>query len=229
MQINTSFQHLIRKSFRIARLLSIIQGNRFYRYFANDDRLLRHVYALENTKHLNGLVAECGIGTGYSMVYILSYLKSKNDIRKYIGFDTFEGFPYIHEHDLKNLSRERKKISVIGHYKEYNFSYISKLAKYNNFYSKAVLEKGKFENTLQKYHDQKFSYVFLDCDLYQSYKTCLTFFYNRLQMGAYMVFDEYEHVKDWPGARKAIDEFFMDKVEKPKKFSFTTSYYITKE
>ena len=39
------------------------------------------------------------------------------------------------------------------------------------------LIKGYFEKTLSSIRTERFCFVHLDCDLYQSYKTCLTFFY----------------------------------------------------
>jgi len=55
--------------------------------------------------------------------------------------------------------------------------------------------------------------VHLDCDLYESYRTCLEFFYPRLSMGAVVLFDEYND-PTWPGCNKAVDEFLADKKER---------------
>ena len=49
----------------------------------------------------------------------------------------------------------------------------------------------------------------LDCDLYESYKISLTNLYDKVVAGGIIMFDEYDDQR-WPGARRAIDEFFMD-------------------
>lgn len=79
--------------------------------------------------------------------------------------------------------------------------------------------------------NQKFRLVHLDCDLYESYMTCLRFLYPRLVRGGYMVFDEYDlAVAAYPGAQKAIDQFLAGKPEKLERFGegVHTRCYIVK-
>ena len=68
--------------------------------------------------------------------------------------------------------------------------------------------KGYFENTLSLLEQEQFSLVHLDCDLYQSYKDCLEFFWPRLSPGGIIHFDEYDD-PSWPGCNLAVDEFVM--------------------
>lgn len=56
--------------------------------------------------------------------------------------------------------------------------------------------------------------LILDCDLYESYKMCLSRLYPRIVPGGWIIFDEYFSAK-YPGARRAVDEFFADRPEKP--------------
>ena len=69
----------------------------------------------------------------------------------------------------------------------------------------------------------------LDCDLYESCKLALETFYDKVQPGGVIMFDEYADAR-WPGATKAIDEFFSDKPEMiqpdPK---CTWKYHVTKQ
>jgi len=51
-------------------------------------------------------------------------------------------------------------------------------------------------------------------DIYQSIHDCCHHIYPRLSPGAMMVFDDYGF-PSCPGARKAVDEFFHDKPERP--------------
>ena len=52
----------------------------------------------------------------------------------------------------------------------------------------------------------------MDCDAYTSHIDSLNFIYPRMSTGGCIVFDDYNE-KKWPGAKKAIDEFFSDKPE----------------
>jgi hypothetical protein len=75
------------------------------------------------------------------------------------------------------------------------------------------LVKGLFGETLRTY-DGSIALLHLDCDLYQSYLTTLQTLYGKVARGGIIMFDEYADDR-WPGARRAIDEFFADKPEKP--------------
>jgi len=196
---------------------------------ASDLRVMRCLYCMEETSHLGGDIAECGIGSGYSQIYILSYLNESTDTRDYHGFDTFEGFPFIDKEDLEGIPDHRRGVSVVGRYKEYPIAYHQKRVNKLGMVNRATLHKGLFNDTIPKLpEDLKFSFVFMDCDLYQSYRSCLDSMYDRVLSGGIILFDEYEHTVDWPGAKKAIDEFFADKTEKPEPLPFGTSWVVRK-
>lgn len=229
LNIKRSFRVFLRKQSNLMPITDYLIGNTLRMYNGADIRVMRLIYGLEQTKDLNFPVAECGVGSGYSMAYMLSYLRRSKDDRNYHGFDTFEGFPYIHEEDLKDLPEKRKSISVVGHYKEFVLDGHLRTIKRLRMTERATLHKGLFDETVPMLpHDQKFSFVFMDCDLYQSYKSCLSVMYDRVVSGGIIIFDEYEHTVDWPGAKKAIDEFLEDKPEKPEKIPFGTSWMIRK-
>jgi hypothetical protein len=52
--------------------------------------------------------------------------------------------------------------------------------------------------------------------------------YDRVVPGGFILFDEYDRVDEWPGARQAVDEFFADKVEKPQPLPFSPSCYVVR-
>jgi len=84
-----------------------------------------------------------------------------------------------------------------------------------------ILVQGRFEDTMSD--NQQYSYLtnitfmaaWLDCDIYNSYKTSLPFVWDKLIKGGYMYIDEYYSLK-YPGCRIACDEFFYDKEDKPE-------------
>lgn len=69
----------------------------------------------------------------------------------------------------------------------------------------------------------------LDCDLYGSYKECLEFFYPRMNLGAIVLFDEYND-PPWPCCNQAVDEFLGDKPEKLEEIERPNhqKYFFTK-
>jgi hypothetical protein len=90
------------------------------------------------------------------------------------------------------------------------------------------LVRGYFEETLHQY-DGEIALLHLDCDLYESYSTCLNALYPKVRPGGIIVFDEYED-NNFPGAKRAIDEFFRDKPEKPLMYQqyYYLKYYVMK-
>ena len=52
----------------------------------------------------------------------------------------------------------------------------------------------------------KYRFVHIDVDLYEPTRDSLEYFYPRLHEGGVIVCDDYAHLQ-WPGARKALDEY----------------------
>ena len=71
---------------------------------------------------------------------------------------------------------------------------------------------GIFPHTADPIRDKTFGLVYLDVDIYQSYKDCLAFFYPRMNTGGVIIADDYGF-KTCPGAKEAWDEFFADNPE----------------
>jgi O-methyltransferase len=92
------------------------------------------------------------------------------------------------------------------------------------------LHRGFFENTLQQCAKLTFSFVHLDCDVYDAYMECLKFFYPRMPVGGIILFDEYND-PPWPGCNKAIDEFLADRPERCELIDRDNyqKYYIVKQ
>jgi heptosyltransferase-2 len=74
--------------------------------------------------------------------------------------------------------------------------------------------RGLFSETLPTLVDQRFCFAHVDADLYQSVREACEFVYPRIAKGGIILFDDYG-ASTCPGAKKAIDEFFSDKLEKP--------------
>ena len=82
-----------------------------------------------------------------------------------------------------------------------------------------ILVDGDYKETMAEnmYTDVKFMSVLMDCDLYESHKIALPFVWDRIVNEGYMYLDEYYSLK-FPGARIAADEFFENKIDKPRMY-----------
>jgi len=170
--------------------------------------------AINKTATFEGHIVECGVFRGSTLLGMAHRLACRrlHDVT-IIGCDSFQGFPAPSKEDAleDGTFHERTREGV---YNETSYeSLLSRISALGYAQNIRIL-KGFFEQTLPQIAESRFSIVHLDCDLYQSYATCLEFFYPRLLPGGYMVFDEYDVATPvYPGAKRAIDEFLVDKPE----------------
>ncbi len=183
---------------------------------------------LERAVQLEGDVIECGVFRGGSLVKLAHTLRKHAPDKMLFGLDSFEGFPQdtVGEFDLgpgRKLDRVKRKFQFCSDTPH-------RLARFFEMYDvQARLIPGFFQDTLSEVKDRKFCFIHLDVDLYQSYIDCLEALYDQLVPGGIIVFDEAE-AGAWPGANKAIAEFFADKSETVEKCvdRNVPSWYICK-
>jgi len=92
----------------------------------------------------------------------------------------------------------------------------------------AHLVPGYFNDTLKTYQGQV-ALLHLDVDLYDSYKVCLETLYPKVATGGVILFDEYAEptdLKNWPGAKKAIDEFLGENKKYLERDKFGKWFYV---
>ncbi len=89
--------------------------------------------------------------------------------------------------------------------------------------------KGFFEDTLDNDKLEQISFLNLDVDLYQSYKVCLEKLYPKISSGGVITFDEYFRESfAFPGAMKAIEEFFSGRKDRFFRDKYYGKYYMVK-
>jgi O-methyltransferase len=74
--------------------------------------------------------------------------------------------------------------------------------------------KGWIPGSFVGLEDIRICFAHIDLDLYQSITDALAFVYPRLSTRGVIIFDDYGFAS-CPGAKKAVDQFFNDKPEKP--------------
>lgn len=167
---------------------------------------------------VKGSIVECGVHHGGGVMAwakISSTLEPYNYRRTIVGFDTFEGFPGVHDEDVKGGN----PIAKVGAFAEdYNtFEELQEVVteydenRFLNQISKVDLVKGDACKTIPKYIEQNqhllVSLLYLDFDIYEPSVVALEHLLPRIPKGGIVAFDEV-HNKDWPGETKALLEKF---------------------
>jgi len=150
----------------------------------------------------NGSVVECGVFAGgglFSWMHFSAIHEPYNHTRKIIGFDTFSGFPEVHEKDLTaqksihthpgafqtegSMADELRELAAI-HDANRPLGHIEKID----------LVQGDATHTIPEYLERNpsllISLLYLDFDLYAPTKVALEALLPRVVKGGVVAFDE---------------------------------------
>ncbi len=164
---------------------------------------------LKRTDGVPGNVAECGVFRAATLLSISLYLKQRSLGKKVFGFDSFEGFDDDITTDLALVSAsdsEKRK----GGFSNTSLDLVQRRIRALDLEKTVELVPGFFKKTLGQEKCEQYAFVHLDCDIYESYRAGLQYFYPRLERGGIILFDEYND-PPWPGCNQAVDEFLSDK------------------
>jgi hypothetical protein len=159
-----------------------------------------------------GVICEFGTRYGETLTQLASLrsiFEPYNHTRRLVGFDTFEGFPAIHEKDdshsevgdysseqvnlemLETILETHEKLSPLSHIKKFE------------------LVKGDVSETINPWLNSNphviIAMAIFDMDLYKPTRDALTAIIPRLTRGSLLVFDELNHEK-FPGETRAVTE-----------------------
>ena len=158
----------------------------------------------------HGDVIECGVWRGGSAKLLRDVILEHGAAKKLYLFDSFEGMAAVDSsHDRHN----------VGDFRDTSLEHVQKVVTGQAIAgddAKGVAEfrKGWVPETFAGLEHLRLCFAHIDFDLYQSILDTLEFTYPRLEPRGVIVFDDYGFAS-CPGARKAVDEFFADKPEKP--------------
>jgi O-methyltransferase len=153
--------------------------------------------------HVKGDFWECGVYKGGTAAMLSEILAKKGDGSKRLClFDTFEGMP---ETD-----------SVKDIHKKGDFSDTSATAVKELVRNDEIVEYycGFIPDTFHDLESATISFAHVDVDIYKAVVDCCEFIFPRLSPGGFMVCDDYGF-PSCPGARAAVDEFFMGRPVQP--------------
>jgi O-methyltransferase len=147
--------------------------------------------------NVSGDVWECGVYKGGTAAMIAAILRDRSPSKKLYLFDTFEGMPETdQERDLHKSG-------------DFSDTTAEAVATYVGCDDLCVVRKGFIPATFAGLESASIAFAHIDVDIYRSILDCLSFIWPRLSVGGFVIFDDYGH-PSCPGARTAVDEFFLD-------------------
>lgn len=156
------------------------------------DRLENLRNAIKLTIGVPGDMAELGVYEGGSAA-VMAEIKPDTTLHL---FDTFEGIP----------CDEAPEYDPEGYVKKGMFACPIRKVRANLSGLPVYFYRGVFPQTTKGLDGLRFSFVHVDCDLYQSAKDAIEWFWPRLNPGGIMYFDDYGC--KFTGVTRAVDEAF---------------------
>lgn len=190
-------------------------------YLPTVKRLLYFHEMVERVRKVPGDFVECGVSIGHGLLCFILLHEIAGVDRGFFGFDSFEGFPapsakdgktHVYEGFYSSAPEIVQHVLADGRVPE------------KTRRECVTLVKGFFDKTLPSF-DHPIAMLHLDCDIYESYKTALEHLYNRVVPGGVILFDEYED-PHYPGAKRAIDEYFFGSGERLEQHRFGKYFMI---
>lgn len=166
-----------------------------------EDRCYILCQFVEHCLNLPGEFAECGVYRGAS-AYLISETMQKTP-RSFHLFDTFKG--------ILDVKGDPSGHSV----GDFGDTSLAEVQKFLRTFPFVQYHPGSIPETFCTMVDKKFAFVHIDVDLYKSVLDCCSFFYERVGIGGIIVFDDYGFQQYEFSAKRAVDEFFKDRNEKP--------------
>ncbi|MEI6265409.1 MAG: class I SAM-dependent methyltransferase [Sphingobacteriia bacterium] len=186
-------------------------------------RFLSFYECYKSTLGLAGHIAEVGIYKGASMLFFskLTQIFEPNSFTQVHGFDWFQG---------NNPSEEES--SIIKNSDIESYERLMKLVKAQGLDNIAKVHKLDVTTELDafftKHSHLQFKMVFLDAGMYEVVKSCLPYFWNRLNKGGYLILDQF-NFDIAPGETRAIKEFLGEDVQiKTFPWGWMPTAYIVK-
>ena len=162
---------------------------------------------------VKGSVIECGVFRGFGLMAwakLSAILEPENFTRRVYGFDTFQGFPSVHDKDISAMCAPEPGALHSG-----SFDELQELIReydrdrFLGHIAKVHLIRGDVRETIPQFIEENphlmVSLLFLDLDLYEPTKVALQYFLPRMPRGAVLAFDELDN-PIWPGETQALLE-----------------------
>ena len=174
------------------------------------------VRLLDDVRGIPGDAVECGVYRGGSLLVTALWLEKRRLLKRVHGFDLFTGLPE------PSAADDRRALEEAGRFSDTSLIGVQRLVERFGVGHRIRLVPGAFAETLAQ-APVPLSFIHLDCDLYASYRTALEALWPKLSPGGIVVMDEFQSPR-YVGARRAIDEFFAARPERPAGTVYTQGY-----
>lgn len=162
---------------------------------------------------VKGSIVELGVFRGFSLTTwakLSAIMEPENLIRKVYGFDTYEGFPSIHEKDItEEYDHEVGHFYTNVHEELIQLNEVFNKDRFLGHINKVELIKGDCTKTIPDFLKSNphllVGMLFIDLDLYEPTKVALEHFLPRMHKGSILAFDELDNAQ-WPGETLALLE-----------------------
>ena len=170
-------------------------------------RSLHFQHLAELIEDVPGDIVECGVGAGKTLFLLGILTAGGTHPRRVWAFDSFQGLPPAGKEDEPDRAPKRFAAGKLSTSEETVRTRLLSYGMPRKGLDRIVFVPGFFPHSFSRYTGGPIALFHLDVDLYQSYKDCLEYFEPMVVRGGVVAFDEYES-RNWPGARRAIDEYF---------------------
>jgi len=158
-------------------------------------RFLARYELMKLVQDIPGAICELGVCSGnglMSLIHCHNVLQPTYRYREFYGFDTFEGFPNVHENDIKDIVWQK------GDFCNESYDRLTSIIDiHNNYYylpTNVQLIKGDVTKTVPEFlKDNRHvivSLLYLDMDIYEPTKVAIKEFLPRMAKGSIIAFDE---------------------------------------
>ena len=180
----------------------------------NLSRILFMDFLFRQIIDVQGVIMEFGTRWGQNMALfeaLRGIYEPFNRHRKLIAFDTFEGFPSLHNKDGGSEMMQVGQLALSENYEEYletvlraheTLNPLSHIKKFELRKGDATVEVPKY---LEEHQHTIVALAYFDFDLYEPTKKCLELIKPRLTKGSVLGFDELND-PDSPGETLAVME-----------------------
>ncbi|WP_417911583.1 TylF/MycF/NovP-related O-methyltransferase [Candidatus Electronema sp. TJ] len=181
---------------------------------------------------IHGHIVECGVFLGGGLMTwanLSAIYEPVNHSRRIIGFDTFEGFPNIHEKDKGDNPDFAKKggLSSKAYQDIEKCVHLYDMNRSIGHIPRVELVMGDATKTIPEYliHNKHLvvAMLYLDFDIFEPTKIAIEYFLPRMPKGAVIVFDELND-KSWPGETQAVLETIGISNLKIERYPFVSQF-----
>lgn len=166
--------------------------------------------------NVHGVVMEFGVRWGRNLALfeaLRGVYEPYNHTRRIVGFDTFEGFPSVHEKDGPSALAAVGSYAVTERYEDYldeiltcqeRINPLPDIRKHELVKGDAIVESKRY---FEQYPETIVALAYFDLDIYEPTRACLEAIRPHVTKGTVLAFDELV-AREFPGETLALKEVF---------------------